>query len=245
MALAAPATGFAPAGRLEGGSPALRDFLMVKRLVLSLLLCAGAIVVAFGLFWSGALDRAPHQAPEGTPSTGSPAVPAPAPAGALPPLAGTVANFTPFDPLRPAPGTAFADADGKAVSLADFRGRVVLLNFWATWCVPCVLEMPALDRLQARLGAEGLEVVALSQDRDGVPAVVRFYEKYDFGNLGIYVDPKGTIANELEIGVLPTSLLIDREGRVVGELVGAAEWDAAEALALIRHYLGAGAAAGG
>jgi hypothetical protein len=99
--------------------------------------------------------------------------------------------------------------------------------------------MPALDRLQARLGAEGLEVVALSQDRDGVPAVVRFYEKYDFGNLGIYVDPKGTIANELEIGVLPTSLLIDREGRVVGELVGAAEWDAAEALALIRHYLNA------
>jgi thiol-disulfide isomerase/thioredoxin len=240
MALAALAFGL-----VWAGVSALRDFLMVKRLVLSLLLCAGAIVVAFGLFWSGALDRAPQPAPEGTSSTGSPAVPAPAPAGGLPPLAGTVANFTPFDPLRPAPGTAFADADGKAVSLADFRGRVVLLNFWATWCVPCVLEMPALDRLQARLGAEGLEVVALSQDRDGVPAVVRFYEKYDFGNLGIYVDPKGTIANELEIGVLPTSLLIDREGRVVGELVGAAEWDAAEALALIRHYLGAGAAAGG
>jgi thiol-disulfide isomerase/thioredoxin len=240
MALAALAPGL-----VWAGVSALRDFLMVKRLVLSLLLCAGVIVVAFGLFWSGALDRAPQQAPDGAPSTGSPAVPAPAPAGALPPLAGTVANFTPFDPLRPAPGTAFADADGKPVSLADFRGKVVLLNFWATWCVPCVVEMPALDRLQARLGAAGLEVVALSQDRDGVPAVVRFYEKYDFGNLGIYIDPKGEVANALKVGVLPTSLLIDREGRVVGELVGAAEWDAPEALALIRHYLGAGAAAGG
>lgn len=216
---------------------------MVKRLVLSLLLSAGIIVVGVGLFLSGALDRTPQPPPEGTASPGSPVVPTPA--GPLPPLGGTVANFTPFDPLRPAPGTAFADVDGNPVSLADFRGRMVLLNFWATWCVPCVLEMPALDRLQAALGAEGLEVVALSQDRGGVPDVVRFYEKYDFGNLGIYIDPKAAVANELKIGVLPTSLLIDREGRVVGELIGAAEWDAPEALALIRHYLAAGTAAGG
>lgn len=216
---------------------------MVKRLVLSVLLSAGTIAVLAGLLVSGALDRAPSEAPPPAQSVAAQSVPADAaasPAGGLPPIGGTVANFTPFVPVRPAPDAAFADADGAAVGLGDFRGKVVLLNLWATWCVPCIEEMPALDRLQAQLGGEGLEVVALSQDRGGVPAVVRFYEKYDFGNLAIYVDPKGAVARAFEAGVLPTNLLIDREGRVVGQLIGAAEWDAPEAKALIRHYLNGG-----
>jgi thiol-disulfide isomerase/thioredoxin len=150
-----------------------------------------------------------------------------------------VADFTVFDPLRPAPEAGFADGDGNQVSLADFRGKVVLLNFWATWCIPCLQEMPALDRLQAALGDAGLEVVALSQDRDGVPAVVRFYEKYDFGNLGVYVDPKAAVAGAFKVNVLPTTIIIDRDGNAVGQLVGDAEWDAPEAQALIRHYLDA------
>lgn len=215
---------------------------MVKRLILSVLMFAGTAIVLVGLFVSGALDRLGAPSDPVPDATEAPDVAADAPAppvaaGGLPPIGGTVANFTPFDPLRPAPEVAFADDGGKVVRFADFRGKVVLLNLWATWCVPCVKEMPALDRLQAALGAEGLEVIALSQDRDGVPAVVRFYEKYDFGNLAIYVDPKAAVATSLKIGVLPTSLLIDREGRLVGQLVGAAEWDAPEAQALIRHYL--------
>lgn len=216
---------------------------MVKRLVLSVLLSAGTIAVLVGLFVSGALDRAPSATPPAAQSVPAETAAAPAgsrAAGGLPPIGGTVANFTPFDPLRPAPEVAFADVDGAAIGFADFRGKVVLLNLWATWCLPCIQEMPALDRLQAQLGGEGLEVVALSQDREGVPTVVRFYEKYDFGNLAIYVDPKGEVARAFEVGVLPTSLLIDREGRVVGQLIGAAEWDAPEAKALIRHYLRAG-----
>jgi thiol-disulfide isomerase/thioredoxin len=223
------------AGLPVASAPALRDFSMVKRLVLSVLLFAGIIVVAFALVWSGALDRGPDEPAPGGPTAGAPA----SPAGA-PPLSGTVANFTVFDPLRPAPEAVFADGDGNPVTFADFRGKVVLVNFWATWCVPCVQEMPALDRLQAKLGGEGLRVVALSQDRDGAPAVVRFYEKYDFGNLEVYVDPKGALAAPFGIGVLPTTVLIDRAGRLVGQLVGAAEWDAPEAQALIRHYLDAG-----
>ncbi len=215
---------------------------MVKRLVLSVLMFAGTAIVLVGLFLSGALDRLGSPSGTSPDTAGAPPAPqvaadAPVAAGSLPPIGGTVTNFTPFDPLRPAPEATFADDGGKEVRLADFRGKVVLLNFWATWCVPCVTEMPALDRLQAALGAAGLEVVALSQDRDGVPAVVRFYEKYDFGNLAIYVDPKAAVATGLKIGVLPTTLLIDREGRLVGQLVGAAEWDAPEAQALIRHYL--------
>lgn len=212
---------------------------MVKRFVLSVLLLAGIIVVAFGLIWSGALDDDPNDAAEVGQSAGGAAT------SARPPLAGTVANFTVFDPLRPAPETRFADGDGSEVSLADFRGQVVLLNFWATWCVPCLAEMPALDRLQAALGQEGLAVIALSQDRGGVPTVVRFYEKYDFGNLGIYVDPAGKLAADLDIGVLPTTLIIGRDGKVAGQLVGAAEWDAPEAQALIRHYLRNSTTAGG
>jgi thiol-disulfide isomerase/thioredoxin len=223
-------------------TPALRGFSMVKRLVLSILMFAGTAIVLVGLFVSGALDRL--GSPSGTapdtaeaPAARQAATDVPDATGGLPPIGGTVANFTPFDPLRPAPEAPFGDDSGREVRLADFRGKVVLLNFWATWCVPCVTEMPALDRLQAALGDAGLEVVALSQDRGGVPAVVRFYEKYDFGNLAIYVDPKATVATGLKVGVLPTTMLIDREGRVVGELVGAAEWDAPEAQALIRHYL--------
>jgi thiol-disulfide isomerase/thioredoxin len=207
---------------------------MVKRLVLSVLLSAGTIAVLAGLFVSGALDRSPAAIQPAAQSASSLA------ADGLPPVGGTVANFTPFEPLRPAPEVTFADGDGGTVGFADFHGKVVLVNLWATWCVPCVQEMPSLDRLQGELGPEGLAVVAVSQDRDGVPAVVRFYEKYDFGRLGIYVDPKGQVARAFETGVLPTSLLIDREGRVVGQLIGAAEWDAPEAKALIRHYLRGG-----
>lgn len=212
---------------------------MVKRLVLSILMLSGTIVAGAGLVFSGALDReVPAAAQPVVQAATQPATAAQQVAG-QPPLAGTVANFSLFDPVRPAPAGVFTDGDGNPVRLADFRGRVVLLNLWATWCVPCVLEMPALDRLQASLGGQTFTVLALSQDRDGIPAVVRFYEKYDFGNLGIYVDSEGGIGRALRVGALPTSVIIDRDGNMVGELVGAAEWDAPEAKALIRHYLDA------
>src|SRR3989304_5648179 len=83
------------------------------------------------------------------------------------PAGGAVARFPPTDPPRPASDAAFEDGAGRRLTLADFRGRVVLLNFWATWCGPCVVEMPSLDRLQARLGGADFTVVALSQDRGG------------------------------------------------------------------------------
>jgi len=166
------------------------------------------------------------------------AAPGPAPAGEAPPLAGEFAhNFTLLDPPVPAPLEVFQDLTGGRVHLADFAGKVVLLNFWATWCAPCVREMPSLDRLQAKLGAEGLAVVAVSVDRGGAEVVKPFAARLNLTQMGLYLDPDSVLANAVGITGLPTTFVIDGEGRIVGALQGSAEWDAPEALALVRYYL--------
>ena len=167
----------------------------------------------------------------------------PAWAGGAPPVAGSVANFSRIDPPRPAPDASFRDSAGKTLRLADFRGKLVLLNIWATWCAPCRAEMPSLDRLQARLGGKGLVVLPLSLDRGGGPAVAVFYGQQDITHLGVYLDGKGARPGALKIDGVPASFLIDQEGRLVGRLEGAAEWDSPEALALIDYYLKAPQAA--
>jgi thiol-disulfide isomerase/thioredoxin len=121
--------------------------------------------------------------------------------------------------------------------LSDFAGRVVLLNLWATWCAPCVREMPTLDRLQAELGGPDFEVVALSSDRAGAAAVEPFFRTHGLSRLGVYLDPQGEATRALGTRGLPTTVLIDREGREVGRLEGVAEWDSPEAKALIRAYI--------
>jgi thiol-disulfide isomerase/thioredoxin len=167
--------------------------------------------------------------------------------GGPPPLAGgtqeaaapssTVLEFQPLDQPRHMPDLSFVDKDGRAMSLADFRGRVVLLNLWATWCVPCRREMPALDRLQATLGKEQFIVLPLSIDRGGIPPVERCYAELGVKALGVFVDQAGASTAKLATTGVPTTLLIDRQGREIGRLLGAAEWDSPEAIALIRRYL--------
>ena len=158
--------------------------------------------------------------------------------GEQPPLEGMFKdNFTLLESPVPAPQTGFFDRSGALVTLAAFRGRVVLLNFWATWCAPCIREMPALDRLQADLGDQGLAVLAVSQDRGGAKVVRPFLEKLKLDNLAIYLDPAGKLGRDAGLRGLPTTLLIDRRGRLVGGLQGPAEWDSPEAARLIRHYL--------
>jgi thiol-disulfide isomerase/thioredoxin len=146
-------------------------------------------------------------------------------------------NFIWLTPPEPTPATPIARADGQETTLAAFRGRVVLLNFWATWCAPCIREMPSLDRLQAKLKGEGLDVVAVSEDFTGLDLVGPFFERLKLENLEIFLDSDGALGKAFGIAGLPTTLLIDREGRVVGGLEGPAEWDSDEAIALIRHYL--------
>jgi thiol-disulfide isomerase/thioredoxin len=161
-------------------------------------------------------------------------------AGGQPPLQGVFKdNFTLLEPPVPAPQTGFLDADGQEITLAAFEGKVVLLNFWATWCAPCVREMPTLDRLQDKLGLEGLEVLAVSEDRGGLAVVAPFFEQLGLQHLKIYLDPQGALSRKFGLDGLPTTLLIDAQGRLVGGLEGPAEWDSEEALALIRFYLAA------
>ncbi len=156
-----------------------------------------------------------------------------------PPLKGLLQdNFILLDEPAPASqAVGVTDAFGGSVGLTDFRGRVVLVNFWATWCAPCVREMPSLDRLQAKLGPEGLLVMAVSQDRKGLAAAEPFYREQGLDNLEIFLDPKGEFARAMGVGGLPTSLLIDDRGRVVGGIEGPLEWDGPEAVELIRFYL--------
>ena len=154
-----------------------------------------------------------------------------------PPFSGEMQQFIPAAATRPAPQTPFADGEGKTLTLDDFRGRVLVINFWATWCVPCVEEMPALDRLQAALAASDAAVLAISQDRGGIDAVAPFYAKLGLRHLAIYLDPRGTLARAFAVPGLPVTVIVDRDGREVGRLTGAAAWDSPAALALVRHYL--------
>lgn len=137
---------------------------------------------------------------------------------------------------------SFVTGDGAPMQLADLRGKVVLLNIWATWCPPCKQEMPSLDRLQGKLGGSDFEVVALSIDTDakGLAAVKSFYAQVGIRHLRIFQDPTGAAGFTLgSIGV-PMTLLIDRQGRELGRLAGTAEWDSQEAVEFIRRTIAAG-----
>lgn len=166
-------------------------------------------------------------------------------AGVRPSVTPDAAQAVPANPLdlsvldqpRPVPEIRFADEGGRDLTLADFRGKVVLLNIWATWCIPCRKEMPALDRLQGRLGGKEFQVVALSIDRGGVAPVKPFYQELGLKNLAIYVDPSGNGSRALAVPGVPTTLLIDREGREIARKMGAAEWDGPEMAGLIERVI--------
>ena len=142
-----------------------------------------------------------------------------------------------FDRPRDLPEIHFADDQGHQLTLGDFGGRVVLLNIWATWCVPCRKEMPTLDRLQARLGGKDFLVIALSIDREGVAPVKRFYQELGLEKLAIYVDPSGKGSQALAIPGVPTTLLIDRQGREIARKMGPAEWDGQEMISLVEQTM--------
>lgn len=143
-------------------------------------------------------------------------------------------GLTLTDPPAPAAEQDFTDVDGKPVSIADFKGKGLVLNLWATWCVPCVAEMPALDALAEMLARDNILVVPLSSDRGGTPVVRKFYAARSIQHLGIWLDPRGAAARTLGARGLPTTLIIDREGRERARLEGGAEWASDDAVATIR-----------
>ena len=154
-----------------------------------------------------------------------------------PPLSGWMAGFAPAAEPAALPGSAFVDERGRRSSFEDFRGRLVLANFWATWCGPCVREMPSLARLHARLGGPDLAVVALSEDRLGWKKMAPFRAAHGLGDLPMFHDAASTTMFAARVRGLPTTILLGRDGRELGRLVGPAEWDSPEAEALIRHYM--------
>lgn len=136
---------------------------------------------------------------------------------------------------------AFEDGEGGAVALDDFRGEVVVLNLWATWCPPCREEMPALDALATETAGSDIRVVALSTDRGGAETVRAFYEEEGIERLAVYVDPRNRVPREMAVMGLPVTLILDREGRELARLTGAADWDAPEVVAMLRAVAAGGA----
>jgi thiol-disulfide isomerase/thioredoxin len=140
------------------------------------------------------------------------------------------------DEPQPLADLVFADGSGEPRSLEDWRGKVVLLNVWATWCAPCRAEMPTLDRLQQRLGGEGFEVVALSVDRAGAGAVRKFFDEIGV-KLAIFIDQDGAAIRTLGLFGLPATLLIDPDGNELARLAGPAEWDTPEMVSFFEGII--------
>ncbi len=166
------------------------------------------------------------------------ATPAASAAGVTRSLAtGALAAFLVKPERLPVADFAFQDDAGKPLKISDWKGRVVLINLWATWCAPCRKEMPDLAELQRQLGSEDFEVVAISVDRKGVEASSAFLKETGAENLKLYVEPTTGIVNALQAIGLPSTILVDRNGHEIGRLVGPANWAAPEAIALIKAAL--------
>jgi thiol-disulfide isomerase/thioredoxin len=160
----------------------------------------------------------------------------------LAPLArGEVAAFTVADGSLRLPDLAFRDASGTERHLADWRGRTVLLNLWATWCVPCRKEMPALDALEGKLGGPAFEVVAVNIDTRGADKPRAWLKEVGIGRLGYYADPSAKVFQDLKImgraAGMPTTLLVDPAGCEIGTIAGPAEWSSEDAVRLVTAAL--------
>ncbi|WP_292658858.1 TlpA disulfide reductase family protein [Mesorhizobium sp.] len=148
-------------------------------------------------------------------------------------------NFVVHEAPVPIPEISFEDGNGKPKTLADFHGKVVLLNIWATWCAPCRKEMPTLDRLQAKLGGPDFEVVALSMDRAGPEIVKKFFAEIGIKHLALNIDASGKAMFAIGSVGLPATLLINSDGKEIGRLIGPAEWDAPDMVDFIRSRIAA------
>jgi thiol-disulfide isomerase/thioredoxin len=155
---------------------------------------------------------------------------------------GEVAAVSTSDEPRRIPDLAFKDASGATKTLADWRGRAVLFNLWATWCVPCRKEMPALDALQARLGGDHFDVVAVNIDTRNPEKPKAWFKEVGISRLTYYADPSAKVFQDLKLADrafgMPTTLLVDANGCEVGTLAGPAEWASDDAVKLIGALIG-------
>lgn len=190
------------------------------QLVFACLVVAAAIAGIYGTFWAKSNDAGGDSA-----------------AWLKEYAVGQMANFTVLEDLGPVPAVSFVDETGASRSLNDWKGKVLLVNLWATWCGPCRHEMPSLDRLQVEMGGDQFEVLAISLDRGGLDLPKAFYEEVGVEHLVLLNDATARTGVALGAFGMPTSVLIDKDGNLIGRLVGPAEWDHEDAKALIRAVL--------
>jgi peroxiredoxin len=146
-------------------------------------------------------------------------------------------SFAPLDSGTRAPDFAYPSLTGDTIALSALRGDVVLLNVWATWCPPCVREMPSMQRLYDELGSDGLRIVAVSVDAPGaIRDVHSFVNELGLG-FDILLNPAGTIQDSYAVAGLPTTFLIDREGRIRRKVIGGTDWSSADNVQSVRALL--------
>lgn len=138
---------------------------------------------------------------------------------------------------QPATSVSFQNEQGNNVTLADYEGKVLVVNLWATWCAPCIREMPTLDNLEREMGGESLHIIAMSQDREGKSVAQPFMETNEWSNLDLYVAPDLAFAKAAAVKGLPTTLVIDKKGREVARLQGTAEWDSEDIRTILRELI--------
>jgi len=147
------------------------------------------------------------------------------------------AALKPSDPPVAAPDIVFVDADGGSHRLSEFRGHGMVINLWATWCVPCVAEMPSLAALSRALAPADIAVLPLSSDRGGAAAVEAFFRKHAITGLPVLLDPQGAAARAFGVEGIPVSVIVDKAGREQARLEGSADWSTPEAAALVRRLV--------
>ena len=164
-------------------------------------------------------------------------VPSPAP-GVPAVKVGTIADLRRTEPPAIPAAASFQEADGTARTLGDYAGRGLVVNLWATWCVPCVAEMPELQELARKVAGEGILVLPLSSDRGGAEVVRRFYAAHRIEGLPVLLDPRGEAGRAWGARGLPTTIVIDRQGRERGRVEGAIDWASAATIAELRRLVG-------
>ncbi|MEL6586471.1 MAG: TlpA disulfide reductase family protein [Pseudomonadota bacterium] len=151
-------------------------------------------------------------------------------------LTGTMTRMEVLDP-QPAPIVPYYQADGDAGRLSDYAGKVVVLNFWATWCAPCRAEMPSLQALDTAFDGQGLEVVTIAFGRHNPMQMEKFWNDVGITSLPLHLDASTQLAKSLGVRGLPHTFVLDRQGQIIAQLQGEADWAAPETLALMRSVL--------
>lgn len=147
------------------------------------------------------------------------------------PLVPNSASANPFD-------IAFTNQDQQQVNLKQFKGKPLVINFWATWCGVCLKKMGALNRFSEKFQANGGQVLAISQDKGGLPKVKDYYQRNGYNNLTVYVEPSGQLANAFGVHGFPTAIFISADGKEVGRLEGGFDWEGADLNSFIKETFG-------